>query len=268
METRSVDTRTLEATSFESANIPLDGIRWPAVFAGLAVGLGVHLLLMLFGIAFGLAVYGAGQSPDGGSVSIAAAVWNTISMLIAALVGGFVAARSSGLRRNADGMIHGVVAWGAAMLFFAALTGSVTGTAVSGMFGMAASPAVSERSADSASMGELLTSIQRGDRESAVRTLRERFGLTEEQAGQAADRAMAMTGSAPASPEASSDVRDTAKTAAAASTWLSAMILLSLLAGAGGGLLGAHGARNRALHGRYDEQRIARAHATSVPLAH
>lgn len=259
-----MEPRTVEAVGFDSASIPLGGIRWPAVFAGLAVGLGVHLLLMLFGIAAGFAAYGATDQPEGSTVSIAAAVWNTISMLIAALVGGFVAARASGLRRSADGMLHGVVSWGASMLFFAALTGSVAGTAVSGMFGMAGQPSPAGRS-DSAAVSELLTGLQQGDRDAAISILRERFGLSQEQASQAADRALAMTGPAgEASPQAESDVKDAAKTASAASTWLSVMILLSLLAGAGGGLLGSRAAQKRALHGRYDEQRVARTH--NIPI--
>lgn len=265
-----METRSVEVTSLEPAAIPLDGIRWPAVFAGLAVGLGVNLLLMLFGVAAGFAVYGAGGRLDGSSLSIAAGVWNTISMIIAALVGGYVAARASGLRRNIDGVIHGVVAWGASMLLFAMLTSSVTGSAISGLFGAAASPPVVSRSVDAASVGDLLSSLERGDRQATISIMRERFGLSDEQAGLAADRALALAGrpEAAASTEARREVSDAAQTVSAASTWLSVMILLSLLAGAGGGLLGAHGARKRALHGRYDEQRIVRRTTTqhNVPL--
>lgn len=262
-----MEARRMETGSFDAESIPLDAIRWPAVFAGLTVGLGVYLLLMLFGIAAGFAVYGTGERPDGASMSIAAATWNAIGMLIAALVGGFVAARASGLRRTADGMIHGVVSWGAAMLFFAILSGSLTGTAISGMFGMTSTSPVAARSANPVPLGDLISSLERGDRASAMSIMRERFGLSEEQAAEAADRALAMSGRSAASPQAGNDVRDAAQVASAASTWLSAMILLSLLAGAGGGLLGARGARKRALHGRYDDQRVARNAQPNVPLA-
>lgn len=264
-----METSSVEVTSLDSRAIPLDGIRWPAVFAGLAVGLGVNLLLMLFGVAAGFAVYGAGGRPDGSSLSIAAGVWNTISMIIAALIGGYVAARSSGLRRNIDGVIHGVVAWGASMLFFAMLTSTVTGGAISGIFGAAVTPPVAARPADAASVGDLLSSLERGDRQTTINIMRDRFGLNDEQAGLAADRALALAGRPEAaSPEARREVSDAAQTASAASTWLSVMILLSLLAGAGGGLLGAHGARKRGLHGRYDEQRIVRRQSTqhNIPL--
>ena len=263
-----METRTLDATSIDSTGAPLYGIRWPAVFAGLAVGLGVQLLLMLIGIAAGSAFFGAGGRPEGGNLTVAAAAWNTVSMLVAALVGGFVAARASGLRRSVDGMLHGVVAWGAAMLCFAILTGSVTGSAISGMFGLATSPTASARGADVATMSELLSGLEHGDRAAAVSVLRERFGLNQEQANQMADRALAMTGRpGVARPEASGDVNEAAMTASAASAWLSVMILLSLVAGAGGGLLGARGARKRALPG-HGEPRVIHTRTTQhdIPI--
>lgn len=253
----------METTRFDSASIPLDGIRWPAVFAGLAVGLGLHMLLMLFGVAAGFTVL----ETEGGSLSVAAAVWNTISMVIAALVGGYVAARASGLRRNMDGMINGVAAWGAAMLIFSVLSGSASDSAINSMLGVTASPPVAARSTDSALLGQLMSSVERGDRETTMNILRDRFGLSQEQAGLAADHAMAVTGQPEATaPDARSETNGAIQTASAASTWLSVMIVLSLLAGAGGGLLGARGARQRALHGRYDEQRVVVRHAHDIPL--
>jgi hypothetical protein len=265
-----METRTLETSSFDSAGAPLSGIRWAAVFAGLAVGLGVQLLLMLIGVAFGFAVYGAGGRPEGASLSVAAATWNTISLLIAALIGGFVAARASGLRRSVDGMLHGVVAWGAAMLFFAIVTGSLTGGAVSGLLGLTTPPTASA-GADVSTMGDLLSGLERGDRSATVTVLRDRFGLSQAQAEQIADRALAMTaGPGVAPPAASDDLNDAALTASAASAWLSVMILLSLAAGAGGGLLGARGARKRALPGHgHGEPRTVHTRTTQhdIPVA-
>lgn len=258
-----METGSVETTRVDSASIPLDGIRWPAVFAGLAVGLGVHMLLMLFGVAAGFTV----QDADGRSLPVAAAVWNTIGMVVAALVGGYVAARASGLRRNMDGMINGVVAWGAAMLIFSVVSGSVSGSAINSMFGVTASPPAAAGSTDSALLGQLMSSVERGDRETTINILHDRFGLGQEQAGLAADHAMALTGRPEAAgPDARSETDGVIQTASAASIWLSAMIVLSLLAGAGGGLLGARGARQRALHGRYDEQRVVDRHTHDIPL--
>lgn len=67
VETRTIE-RTLQTSGFETDSAPLYSIRWAAVIAGLAVGLGAHLVLLLLGIA-GL---GCGR-PDGSSLSIAAA---------------------------------------------------------------------------------------------------------------------------------------------------------------------------------------------------
>jgi hypothetical protein len=265
-----METKYVEAVGFETEGAPLYNIRWSAIFAGLAVGLGIHLLLMLIGMAAGLAVFGTGGRPDGSSLSVAAAVWNTISMVIAALIGGYVAARASGLRRSLDGMLHGVVSWGATMIFFVALTGSLTGNALSGLFGMASSPVAANIASGSAStVGELLGSLERGDRSAAVSILRDRFGMTEEQAGSAADRAMAMTGSSPGSGlgagTTDEGMTDAARAASVASGWLALVILLSLVAGAGGGVLGARGARKRALPGGHGEQRLVRTHNIPPP---
>lgn len=259
-----METRTIEVTGVETEALPLSGIRWAAIFAGLAVGLAVTLLLMLIGMATGLAVYGAGERPEGSSVSLAAGLWNTVSMFIAALVGGFVAARASGLRRRMDGMLHGVVSWGATMLCFAILTGALTGNAVGGAFGLATYEMTSNRS--ETTMGDLLAALERGDRMATINTLRDRFGLTQDQASSAADRAMALSGRSAstinggAGTTTDDNVTDTARAASLASAWLSVVIFLSLVAGAGGGVLGARAVRRRALPGRFAEQRVAHGH--------
>ncbi|CAL94354.1 hypothetical protein [Azoarcus olearius] len=265
-----METRTIEETGIEPEHTIYSGIRWGSVIAGFAVGVGIHLLLMLIGVAAGFAVYGTGARPEGESMSIAAVTWNTVSMLIAAFVGGYVAARGSGLRRTSDGVLHGVVSWGATVLFFAIVTGSVTGNALSGMFGMAATTAQSTAASpnNDAAMAELFASIQRGDRAAATAVLRERLGMSEEQAAIAVDQAMALRGQASNDVARREGVTDAAQAASIASTWLSAAILLSLLAGAGGGMLGARGARLRSLPGRYGERRVVHARTVHrVPTA-
>ena len=261
METRT-ETRTIETPGIEMESSPLYSIRWSAIFAGLAVGLGIHLLLMLIGIAAGLAVFGAGERPGGGTMSIAAAVWNTVSMLIASLTGGYVAARASGLRRNSDGMLHGVVAWGASVMAFAFITGTITGNTLGSLFGVAtttvATQAASPGVASDVGIPELLSSIQRGDRAETVRMLQERFNMTAEQANRVADQAATMIGGAPttAPGQESPTVTDTAQAATAASAWLSAAVLLSLLAGAGGGLMGAHALQRRSIRDPHHRKQV------------
>ena len=109
---------------------PINAVRWSAVLAGLSVGIAVQIVFNLSGFALGIAV-----NERGGAyvLRFAADAWNTLSMLAGALVGGYVAARASGLRRIADGMLHGTVAWGATTLVFAVLALTTAG-ALAGLF--------------------------------------------------------------------------------------------------------------------------------------
>jgi hypothetical protein len=259
-----METRTIETTSFDADRPPLYSIRWAAVLAGLAVGLGVHLLLLLIGVSAGLVVFGAGEGTDAGNASLAAAIWNSISLLMAAVTGGYVAARASGLRRTADGVLHAVASWGASMLCYAALAGlvagSVAGSTLAGAFGMAGTTSgiATAQNAES-SISELLSGLERGDRAGSVILLRERFGLTPEEAERLADRALGMLGSA-GGVESDIDLRDAAQAASTTSAWLSLIILLSLAAGAGGGLIGARGSLKRSRPGHYREHRVIHTH--------
>lgn len=256
-----METRTIETSSLDIDRPPLYSIRWAAVFAGLAVGLGLHLVLLLIGIAAGLVVVGLGDLPDGGEVSLTvAAVWNSIILLIAALAGGYVAARASGLRRSADGVLHAVAAWGASMLCYALIAGSVAGSTLAGSFGMVATSAdVAAAQSTESSMSELLMGLERGDRAGSIALLRDHFGLTGEQAERIADRALAMLGGA-GSAESGTNLNDAAQVASVTSAWLSLIILLSLAAGAGGGLIGARGSLKRSRPGHYREHRVVHTH--------
>jgi hypothetical protein len=112
---------------------PISALRWGAVFAGLAVGIALNLVLAIAGTALGLAL----DAPDPGraALPVAAAAWNVIAMLVSAFVGGYVAARASALRRAADGALHGAVAWGATTLAFAMLAVTSLGLLLGGLFG-------------------------------------------------------------------------------------------------------------------------------------
>ena len=111
--------------------LPINTVRWSAVLAGVAVGIAVHLALNLGGVALGLALNERG---DAYAIPLAAGAWNTLSMLAGALVGGYVAARASALRRIADGMLHGTVAWGATTLVFAVIALTTAGSLAGGLF--------------------------------------------------------------------------------------------------------------------------------------
>jgi len=227
------------ATSFR---LPTFGLRWGAVFAGLAVGIATNIVLLLIGVAAGLAAIEVGEGASEGAVTIAAGIWHTLSMMLGSLAGGYVAARASGLRRTADGVLHGVVAWGVTMVLSLLLATAVTGVQLGGIMpeGTSGAPAAS---------AEVMRSIDAGQREAAVATLQQRLGLSTDQANRIVDQALILAGrEEQASAQGRTETEQALRTAAAASGWLSAAIVLSLLAAIGGGALGARGTR-RVVHG-------------------
>jgi len=208
----------------------LSPVSWPAIFASLAVGISVMLLLTLAGVAVGVSVVDTGSdSPR--AITMGAAAWQTISMLVAAVVGGFVAARLSGLRRTGDGVLHGAVSWGATTVLYAALATTALGTLTAGMFGLLA-PAPQETSATSAAQG--------ADRDQMQRTL-ESMGINADQAQAITERLS--TPAAAATPASRAAVEDAASTVGTATGWLSATVLLSLVLSMVGGAMGARGTR-------------------------
>lgn len=219
---------------------PVTSIRWTAILAGLVVGIATNLLLMLLGAAIGLAAVDVGETAGEGTIPIAAGIWNTVSMIVAAFVGAYVAARSAGMRRNSDGILHGVVSWGLTMLVTAFLATTIAGAALGTFFGSPAARSAASQAAPVAP--EVARSLSEGDRQEAISILRDRFGISNEQATRVVDQALIVSGrEEQASPAAQESAQQTVDTAALASGWLTGAILLSLLAAVGGGWLGARG---------------------------
>ncbi|HEX8989415.1 MAG TPA: hypothetical protein VF816_15770 [Rhodocyclaceae bacterium] len=209
---------------------PFLNLRWSAVFAGLAVGIAANLVLLLLGAAIGLAVFNAGAQSNEQTLLIGFSIWDTICMIVAAVLGGFVAARASGMRRTQDGVLHGVLAWSAAMLIGVLLATSAAGGAVAGMLnGFAAKPTAAET-----------RPLDNAERTAIVHDLETRFGLSTEQANGIADEIAAMAGGAE-----QVDPAESLRTATLVGGWLSAAVLLSLLGAIGGGVLGSRGSRRQ-----------------------
>lgn len=251
---------------------PVHAVRWAAVLAGMSIGIALHLVFALTGTALGFALYEPGIPLE--SVPVAAAVWNVLSMLIAAFIGGYVAARASGLRRLADGMLHGSVSWGATTLLFAILATTAMGAIFGGLFGLAAPHArttVGQTTPEGGiATGSPLTqsvieTLRTGDRAGAVRRLQEQGQLTEAEANRSVDLATVLIGRAASSaaPGAAAKAEQTAAVAAAATAWLAGAIILSLVAGMIGGGIGARGAR-RIIKGARVEAEITRPLAEPV----
>lgn len=235
-------------------------IRWGAVIAGVAVGVSVQLILSLLGVATGLSSTDVAQGESVGSGPL---LWAGVSMLIAAFIGGYVSARMSGLKRKADGLLHGVVAWAVTTLLFAAMATSAGGAALSGVFNNLSLAAGSSADADGAQSpvsamlrGQLGTNvdpstlqtlqqhIQAGRRDEAIGLMTGSMGAGQSRAATVVDQALIVTGSPQqASQQGRTTANSAVQTAGTAAWTVFFGAALSLLFGIGGGILGAVGAR-------------------------
>ena len=210
-------------------------ISWSAIFAALAVGIALQMFLMLAGVAVGGLVMDPGAQ-GAREMATGAAIWNGISMLIAAFVGGYVASRSSGLRRKGDGVLHGAVAWAASALLYAILAMTVLSNATAGLFSQL-KPVVQQAIPSSAQQAP-----QSIDRNEVAQTLRN-LGMSEQQAQSVIEQMGAMRDGQAASPETRANVEEAADRVGMATGGLTLAVLLSLLAGILGGLTGTLGQR-------------------------
>ncbi len=235
-------------------------IRWGAVLAGVAVGVSVQLALALLGIATGLSAIDIVEGDSPGATS--SLIWAGVSMLISGFVGGYVAARMSGLKRKVDGILHGAVAWAVTTLMFATLATSVTGSLLSGIFNIVTPAARSAAmqggespvilmlqrqlgdNVDRATLQSLQRDIQAGRRDQAIQTLTGPVGVERSRAETIVDQALILSGSpAQASPQARQAVDQAVSNASRAAWGVFLAVALSLAAGIAGGMLGASNAR-------------------------
>ncbi len=236
-------------------------IRWGAVLAGVAVGVSVQLALTLLGIATGLSATDISQGESFGTGPL---MWAGFSMLIAAFVGGYVAARMTGLKRKVDGVLHGVVSWAVTTLLFATLATSAGGSLLSGVFRSMSSMATATASSAGNSGGgvagmlksqiggnvsadamkTLQQHIEAGRRDEAVQYMTNSMGVEQSRAAAIVDQALIISGSpAQASPQGKA-AADRAISAAGTAAWTVFLaVALSLALGIVGGVLGAVGAR-------------------------
>jgi hypothetical protein len=113
-------------------------VQWGPVIAGVLCALAVHVVLGLFGAAFGIAASPA----DSKGLGVMAAIWALFTPLVASFIGAMVAVRVAGDRQEAGALLHGALVWaiglvaGAIFLTGAIASGGVTGgTALSGNVG-------------------------------------------------------------------------------------------------------------------------------------
>src|SRR5690242_14179489 len=103
--------RTIKpATTF--GYVPLRRLSWPAIFGGTFFGLGIMLVLGMFGVAIGAAI---SRLPNGAREAATwTGLWSLITVFLGFLGAGWLAARASSSTK-ADGRLHGLVTWGLGM---------------------------------------------------------------------------------------------------------------------------------------------------------
>ncbi|QDZ27052.1 hypothetical protein [Noviherbaspirillum sp. UKPF54] len=232
-------------------------VRWGAVLAGVVVGISVQLLLTLLGIATGLSATDVSQGEGMGTGPL---LWAGLSMLIAAFVGGYVAARMSGLKRKADGVLHGAVSWAVTTILFSMLATSIGGTLVSGVFNnmnqlasagarsgespLAALMRAQDIRMDAAGLRQLQQYLQAGQRDQAVQLVINATGVEPARASAVVDQALILTGPAGAASPQGRGATESAVRRTSAAAWLVfAAVALALAIGMGGGIMGAAGSR-------------------------
>jgi hypothetical protein len=117
-------------------------ISWGAVFAGVVMVLAVQLLLSMLGLGIGLSTVNPTQTdgtPSMSSLGIGAALWWGLSYLIALVIGGYVAARLAAPPAHLDGVLHGLLTWGFALLITVYLLSTALGSVIGGAFGAVSS---------------------------------------------------------------------------------------------------------------------------------
>jgi basic membrane lipoprotein Med (substrate-binding protein (PBP1-ABC) superfamily) len=125
--------------SDDAHTILLHKVSWGAIFAGVVVALVMQVLLTMLGAGIGIATLdpGTGDNPEASTFSITAGIWYVLSGIVAAFVGGYIAARMSGKTLPTTGAFHGLTTWALTTLlvlyFLTSTVGMIVGGAFSGI---------------------------------------------------------------------------------------------------------------------------------------
>jgi hypothetical protein len=198
-------------------------ISWGAIFAGAVMAFAVQILLSVLGMAIGLTAVDPGQGDQVRSLGIGAAIWWTISGIIALFIGGWFASYLAGYPERKHGVLHGLITWGLCTLAGLLLVGTMLGGVLSGTLGVAqagmagAAPQAGQAARDATRDTATVDELRQQGREvtEQARDVASRIG---EQAREKAEPA--------------------AKAGAAASYGVFAMLLLGAAAAAFGGSVG------------------------------
>lgn len=190
--------------------IPTRRLSWGAIFAGLFVAIGVHLILGLFGIAVGFSSWSPGGS-DMGGIATAVGIWALISGLIALFLGGATTGHLAGRLTPKDGFLHGAILWSLATLATIWLVSNGVGFLLGGAFNVVGQTAAATVNVAGQAATEIapvmIESRDRDLREQAATALSQRSGMTPEQAREAVATVMEQVSQANIGPRAEQAVQ-------------------------------------------------------------
>jgi hypothetical protein len=131
----------MAAETGDVINIQRPRMSWQAILAGVILVMALEVLLGVLGAAIGLGALhpGTPETPDASTLASNAGLWSLGSAVVSLIVGGWATARLAGVVSRSDGMLHGLVIWGLALLLTVYLIASAAGGAVSVLGGLAAS---------------------------------------------------------------------------------------------------------------------------------
>lgn len=111
-------------------------VSWSAIFAGVVIVIGIQIMLSVLGAGVGLGFVNTHDpaAPTASSVGAGAGIWWLLTTVVALVVGSFAAARLAGVPTRFDGILHGVVIWGLAVILTLFLVTSAIGGIVGGAF--------------------------------------------------------------------------------------------------------------------------------------
>jgi len=114
----------------------LERISWSAIIAGSIVALILQLAINLLAVGIGVSSINpmnSDESVSAKSLGTGAIVSIAISMLVSLFIGGWMAARFSGMPERMDGLLHGVMVWGVVTLVTIVFLTTTIGRFMSGM---------------------------------------------------------------------------------------------------------------------------------------
>jgi hypothetical protein len=106
-------------------------VSWGAVIGGVFVALVVHILLNMLGVGIGAASIDVGEksAEAAQTLSWSAFAWWSISGIIAAFVGGWVAGNSAEVGGSIEGGFHGFLSWAVTTVLIVAFAALAAGGA-------------------------------------------------------------------------------------------------------------------------------------------